>query len=650
MLEMRVRMTESDPDFYFEIEPKYRSAGGEERTFVIYFRPRTDQWQTAAWRLAADEALPPSWRPQALVGLSLRAHANRPASAQIDWIRLRGFSAAEQQREAEWRSIVGDDPPAEPAVLRSFFPFGAYDDSSDVGAHHITHRHAFDVMARHHLNYRQSAFLHNHDGSLTMGPTPRAAEQTGMRFSARVRPALQAFTKGGADAVRAYVKPWVDAIAGNPVVIGWDIGDERPILDAWAAAGAASVLAQLDPTRPSSLCFFTEPHIQAYKPFLCLYLSDIYPLGFGRRPEFLYEWSYNLAKQTNNKRHWSIQQTFGNSRSRRWRSGAILPKVADLRLMTYGAIAGGARGIIYYSFNWDRAETLADQWCNPLNDLLGEICRIGERLIPIGRRLLDAEVDFQTVVKNSNEYQVIAGVLHAPKRNVHYLVVVNKNVKAPESATLELPAAWQDRQVMDLTSLEKSSVPLEVSLIPGDGQFYMIGSAEECETEVAAIRANRIEESLRVMTPDMSTARNWGLDLSQVIRLQQAAEKVVEQKCRLDMGEEKARQADELLDTLLAKTEPYAGIRSLLDRIGQRMGEVEPAMYDDHLNAEIVEIMGPFLEPYWQAHTRWAEAYGMLLEGQRAGLLSRVDALASDSEKLLADIHKALAGRSVYAS
>ena len=56
--------------------------------------------------------------------------------------------------------------------------------------------------------------------------------------------------------------------------------------------------------------------------------------------------------------------------------------------MTYGSIAGGARGIIYYNFNWDRAETLADQWCNPLNNLLEEISRLGELLIPIGRRLL----------------------------------------------------------------------------------------------------------------------------------------------------------------------------------------------------------------------------------------------------------------------
>lgn len=647
MLEIRYRVRAPDSVIHVEVLPMYLSSDGSKRDLTHYLSPKV-QWRTSAWRLAADEHLPRAWRPHALVGLSIRVHCKYPSQLEIDWVRLRGFNATEQQREEQWRSLVRDGPPAEPAVLSEFFPFGMYDDSSDIGAHHITHRHAFDVMARHHLNYKQSAFLHNHDGTGTVGPTPKAAEQTGMRMSARVRPILHHFGQGGAQAARAYVKPWVDVIADHPAVIGYDIGDERPILDSWSAAASARVLEQLDPTRFSTLCFFAQPHIAAYNPFLCLYLCDIYPLGFGRSPEFLYEWCLNVAKQTNNKRHWAILQTFGDSRSRQWRPGAILPNVPQLRLMTYGSIAGGARGIIYYNFNWDRAQTLADQWCNPLNNLLEEISRMGELLIPIGRRLLDAQVDFETVVKTDNEDQVIVGVLRAPRRDVNYLVVVNKNVSASESVAVELPAAWQDRKVLDLTSLKNVSDQLQVSLLPGDGQIYMVGSAEQCRAEADAIRANRVEESLRVMTPDLSTAKGWKLDVSQVLHLQQIAEEAMQREGGLDRGEENAHKAGELLETLLAQSEPYAGIRSRLDRIGQRMGQVEPAMYDDNRDAQIVKTMAPFRQPYWELHARWAQAYGMLLEGKKDGLLARVDAIASDSEKHLADVHTALAGRSVY--
>jgi hypothetical protein len=318
--------------------------------------------------------------------------------------------------------------------------------------------------------------------------------------------------------------------------------------------------------------------------------------------------------------------------------------------MTFGSIAGGARGIIYYGFNSDHADLPLDQWTNPRNDLLEEISRLGKRLIPIGRRLLDAEVDFETVVKNDNADNMIVGVLHSAKRNVNYLVIVNKNLKTPESATIELPSAWRDRKVLDLTTLTETSNSLQVSLSPGDGQIHMIGSRSQCCIEANAVVSNRIEERLRVMLPDLSTAKSWELDVSQILHHREAAEKVVTLGANLDVGVEHARRAGELVAALLAASEPYAGIRSQLDRTGQRMGEVEPAMWEDNPDPEIVNIMAPFRDRYWQLHARWAEAYGLLLGGQRDNLLSRVESLASDSKTLLSEVRATLADRPLHPS
>ncbi len=652
MLEIRHRITGPDPDpvFHVEVVPVYLSADGSQADITYYLSPPPKQWKTSVQRLVGDEQIPAKWRPRALIGLSIKVHCKYPSSMEIDWIRLRGFTAAERQLEAQWLELTNNGPPAEPAVLQEFFPFGMYDDSSDTGAHHITHRHAFDVMARHHLNYKQAGFLHVHDGSLTLGPTPKAAEQTGMRISARIRPILHRYADGGAEAAAGYVKPWVDIIADNPAVIGYDIGDERPSLDFWAAAGSARVLEQLDPRRFSALNFahYGVANIATYKSYLCLYLSDNYPLGYGFSPDYLYEWCYKVARDSDNKRHWIVLQTFGDSRTRRWRSGAILPDVAQLRLMTYGSIAGGARGIIYYTFNGDLFEALMDQWCNPLNDLIDEVSRLGELLIPIGRCMLDAEVDFEAVVEHDNKDHVIVGVLNAPDRGVNYLVVVNRNVESDKSTTIELPAAWQDRQVLDMSSLKLMSGQLQVSLSPGNGHIYMIGSAEQCRAEAEAIGVNRIEESLRVMKADMTTARNWRLDVSPVVGLQQAAQSAAAGGGRLDLGEQHVRKAGELLKGLLAGHEPYVRIRSRLDQIGRSMGEMEPVMYYDHRDAQMVQDMAPWRDPYWQLHSRWAQAYGMLLEGDSEGLALRVQAIATESESLLADVRKMLGDRSMY--
>ena len=152
------------------------------------------------------------------------------------------------------------------------------------------------------------------------------------------------------------------------------------------------------------------------------------------------------------------------------------------------------------------------------------------------------------------------------------------------------------------------------------------------------------------MKPDISTARSWELDLSQVLHLQKGAEDGVQQASRLNVAKHKVRKAGKRLKTLLAKCKPYVSIRSQLDRIGQHMGKVQPVMYEENRNSRIVQIMAPFRQPYWQLHARWAEAYGMLLDGQKDGLSSRVEALAGDCEKLLADVRKALARQSEYQS
>ena len=306
MLEMRLRRPALDSGFWMKVHLTYMTAGGLQKTVSRYASAQAE-WKTIAWRLAADGHLPQEWRPQTLVGLSIRVHSNSPAEVEIDWVRLRAFNITEQQREKEWSSLVSGGPPAEPDILREFFPFGVYDASSDIGRYHVTHRHAFEVMARHHLNYKQAGDIH----PLAL----EAGEQTGMRMSVHnLRRMIYILGQEGTDAAIAFAKPSIDAVADSPVVIGYDIGDERPILDSWSAAAVTRLIEKLDPKRFSSLCFFTEPHIPAYNSFLCLYLTDIYPLGFHNRPGpgFLYEWSYNLAKQTNNKRHWVILQTFGN--------------------------------------------------------------------------------------------------------------------------------------------------------------------------------------------------------------------------------------------------------------------------------------------------------------------------------------------------
>jgi hypothetical protein len=243
ILEMRYRFPKPDSTLYIEVRADYAAASGETRSISLYVHHESEEWRTKAFRLAGDESLPDEWRPQDLVDLSIRVHAERPGEAEIDWLRLRKRNEAEDKREKEWMSMVSGGPPPEPLVLREFFPFGIYDDAPDISRYRVTHRHSFEVMSRNHLNYKQAGFIQKHGhGSLTIGPSMKAAERTGVLMSARLRPVLNHLADDGVEAARAWAKPSVDAIGDSPAVIGYDLGDERPLTDLWMAAPSIRIL------------------------------------------------------------------------------------------------------------------------------------------------------------------------------------------------------------------------------------------------------------------------------------------------------------------------------------------------------------------------------------------------------------------------
>ena len=271
--------------------------------------------------------------------------------------------------------------------------------------------------------------------------------------------------------------------------------------------------------------------------------------------------------------------------------------------MTWASIAGGARGIIYYSFSYDRYKMIADQWGNP-NELMGEIGSLGEGIIPIGRRLLDAVVDIDSPIHADNK-DLIVGVLHAPKRDARYIIIVNKNTGSPQGGTLaDLPG-----KLFDLSGLREVAGGAIEPLRPGDGRAYLVGSAGQFQLEADAIRANRLAEAERAKTPDRTLARNYGDDLPWCVK-----------------------------------------IKAGLDEIGQLMGSVEPAMFDDNPDPNIVATVEPHRVPYWSLHAPWAKAYDDLLRGKgsSAPLADRVAKLAADARKIVATIRAALGDRPMY--
>jgi hypothetical protein len=586
MLEFRFRAHEEKSKLL--VQCTYEYVDGTTWTPYFYVWPKNPgEWETYTKRIVGDCASPTELTPRRMKYLSVWLLGDRPFTVDFDWVRQRGLNQEEQRWEDDWIEHAASKEPTEPQILNEFFPFGVYDaPPASSSAHMISHRMAMRLISTHHLNFVLAGFVESVE----------PAEEMGMHVGVRMRGADRRFEQGGAQAVIDWAKPIVDGFRDSSAVICYDMGDERKIFELWATVGGIGVLNTLDPTRPSGLCFYDMKSIKAYSPYVPLNISDIYPLSEGsdRTAAYLYDWCRQLARDTGNKRQWMVLQAFGDAP---WRppGGEHIPTVEQLRLQVYSALAGGARGIIMYSTSFDRYRMMADQWGNP-NELMQEAARLGEILIPIGRRLLDCEIDFDSKIGCDNE-NILVGVMHSKARDVRYVILANKDEQTPQGGGL----SGVGNTLLDLESLKKVKDGRVEPLLPGGGRILMIGDEEDLRAEAKIIRANRDEEMNRAATPD---------------RLFEA------RGCN-------------------------AIHRDQLDETARMMGEIEPAMFPDNPDPKVVELMNPHRDGYWKLHVRWTSAYAALLAGD-ALTDSLIAAIVRDAESVAEEVGNSLGDHPMY--
>ena len=606
IIELRFRPSDEKAGVLVQTTLEFANRSRQSPYFYATF-DTAGEWNAQAHRLAGDASLPKPWTPRKLVDLNIWILSDRPVTVDFDWVRLRAVNEQERAREDEWVELVKGYDPGEPEVLREFFPFGVYAGPPDTSsAHQYFHRQTFAILARHHLNFFLAGAPQRTRGRWLPDTADRAmpivaaARDTGIRVCLRMRRGTAMFAEHGSEAIADWARPIIEAARDCPEVIGYDVGDERPLAALYDLVAAVAVLKRLDPTRPSVQTFWDYTSVLAYDPYLPLNGTDIYPLreNNDQTAAYMTEWCRKVAQATGNKRQWIILQSFGCAPWRQKR-GYIVPTPEELSLMSWASLAGGARGLIYYSFSYDRYKMLADQWGNP-NELLREIARLGEHLIPLGHRLLDCVVDFDTDIACANS-KMIVGVLHAPERGVRYVIVANSDVRLPQEGTL----TGLDGTLFDLAALEPAADGRIRVLPPGGGRAYLLGTPEQFGAEAEAVRANRDAEQQRVQTPDRTLKRLYG----------------------------------DRLDAALAA-------RARLDEIGRLMGSVEPAMFDDNPDPVVVERVAPFRESYWKLHTPWARAYDDLLAGKGAG--DQLDTLIGEARAVATEIRAALDGRPMY--
>lgn len=143
----------------------------------------------------------------------------------------------------------------------------------------------------------------------------------------------------------------------NRTVIAWYVADELPIGFARRQTAAQRYRQSVDPNRPSFACTDIPKNARAMMASFDIIAADPYPVGNGEKFEICSESPEELRTATFGMRAvWQVPQAFDWHWHRRTYNQPMkvhhFPTPVEFKNMSWQAIAAGAKGLIWYDYDW----------------------------------------------------------------------------------------------------------------------------------------------------------------------------------------------------------------------------------------------------------------------------------------------------------
>ena len=580
---------------HLDVERKEKDAQGRE-------------WNVSLFRVAPDSSAPSKMTATILLGIDLAWFSpgkGEEKVTEIDSIQVRGFTAEERKREAAVIETLKDFPLKRWSGYDDFFPFGIYIGylRSEFESWAGDYQGTYGNYVRHHFNYAPSNDeveigrfhgQHKKEGLESyieeMKRLSEIAKATGMRLGADVRRMMDGHdpTKGFRQ-VLPIARQLNKAFADDDVIVSWKIADEPGVSDLLKLACIMRALSEADPHgRPQLIEFNNTSTSAAFSPYLNLNCWDLYPVLEKRRnPWAIREQANAYRKLMPDRPMWAVLQSF-ETRPPASDGSYIRPSDAEMRLMAYLAIAEGANGLIWYSgwTGYGRDEGVVLRAGQPLGGYLDTLKQLGKRLIPLGKRLLstdpleDASVEVEQLTYPQSDRGIALSVLKDRKMPISYLVAVNEDLDHLRSARVTIPdaLAGNGKGIFDLYELDGNNLAQDGvftvnNLAGGDGRIYLAAEPSHYNSIRKKIRCDTALEQIRVLTPDITISRRWGLELSEVDRTLQSCRRNAQQGADDDALSQEAR-ARALLFTAIENHSALNATRRALEDIRTELAEI----------------------------------------------------------------------------
>jgi len=330
---------------------------------------------------------------------------------------------------------------------------------------------------------------------------------------------------------------------------------------------------------------------------------------------------------------------------------------AELRLTSWLAIAGGAKSIQYYIyhtgpyFRWGPEEGVFVDAYGNISPHMEEYRKFAEKILPVGKLLVDARVDEHTGIAadtpqiqihystGPNDYRewvpaVYVGVLKLEGSDSYLLIPVNQDLEQTRPINIKVRASLrEDKQLYDLVSLQE--VPCTDNsyscrtLAPGDGWPYILCSREQFSRAEKVVLKTRAEQALRVARLDIEKAGRWNIKDEKWDKLvEQTREGITagQYSSAIETAQNVSSQVERRLQAEPVYTESadaVEGLRKLFGELQIRLNQLraQEQLGDDKIRQAIA------------LSERFSHLSGALFLGQGDGLADRALKLREEVER-----------------
>ena len=272
--------------------------------------------------------------------------------------------------------------------------------------------------------------------------------------------------------VKKKLRSVVEDLRDHPALLGWYMNDEISLVHIDEMTECYRLVRGLDPMHPTMTMLYLMPEMRGYLPSFDIGGTDPYPHDDIKQWRKAYDWPVKQLESVYASRP-IIQAILAFDPSayspapREEQLKTLQTTEAQMRSLTWQALAAGANGLLYYSF-FDLQKMA---WKTPFEETFGNVCKVASEVKRFEDMFLYCDSSEAVAVDSAN---LAARVWHY--RGDAYLVIVNLLVNNASGSVILPTRVVRYEHLLGIKPTSVVEGKITVEMKPFDISFMKLSS------------------------------------------------------------------------------------------------------------------------------------------------------------------------------